>query len=154
MTTFVLVHGAFRGGWAWRFVRAGLVEQGHEVWTPSLAGMGDRAHLTAADGPPVRLSTWVQDLASLLETHDLRDVVLVGHSQGGLVLAAAADTVHARVARLVFLDAPVPEDGERGIDLNPPGVPTPRVEDVDLTAALPPRPVGAGRASTRSWPRG
>lgn len=141
MTTFVLVHGAFRGGWAWNRVRALLETEGHAVWTPSLTGMGDRVHLGPAQGDAIGLATWVEDLAALVRTNDLHDVVLVGHSQGGMVVAAAATELHDRIAELVFLDAPVPEDGERGIDLNPPGVPTPRAEDIDLSASLPARPV-------------
>jgi pimeloyl-ACP methyl ester carboxylesterase len=154
VTTFVLVHGAFRGGWAWDRVRPILEAAGHTVHAPSLTGMGDRVHLRPADGGAVRLATWTEDLVALFRTHDLRDVVLVGHSQGGMVLAAAADDLHDRVARLVFLDAPVPQDGERGIDLNPPGIPTPRPEDVDLSASLPPRPVGSDDgfdAETAAW---
>ncbi len=106
-----------------------------------LTGMGDRTHLRPAEGR-IGLDTWIADLESLFTTRDLRDVVLVGHSQGGMVTTAATDAVLDRLARLVYLDAPVPEDGERGIDLNPPGVPSPRAEDVDLAAALPARPVG------------
>ena len=111
------------------------------MFAPSLTGMGDRAHVRPAGDPVVHLSTWIEDLAALVRTHDLHDVVLVGHSQGGMVTTAAATSLHDRIAELVYLDAPVPEDGECGIDLNPPGVPTPRAEDIDLTAALPARPV-------------
>lgn len=142
MSTFVLVHGAFRGSWAWTPVRQRLVAQGHDVRTPSLTGMGDRAHLAPADGPPVRLSTWITDIASLIQTHDLHDVVLVGHSLGGFVTASAAGVVPERLARLVFLDAPVPEDGERAVDLNPFAVPAATGEDLDLSASVPPHPVG------------
>lgn len=143
MSTYLLVHGAFRGGWAWDKVAPALRAQGHVVHAPSLTGMGDRAHLLPRGADRIGLATWVEDLASLAATHDLTDVVLVGHSQGGMVAVAAATALAPRLSALVFLDAPVPRDGERGIDLNPPGVPTPRAEDVDLTAALPARPVSA-----------
>jgi pimeloyl-ACP methyl ester carboxylesterase len=141
VATFVLVHGAFRGGWAWDRVAPLLRARGHDVWAPSLTGMGDRTHLRPAGDEVVHLTTWVDDLVSLCESHDLRDVVLVGHSQGGMVTTAAAAALADRLAELVYLDAPVPEDGECGIDLNPPGVPRPRAEDIDLSAMLPPRPV-------------
>lgn len=143
MTTFVLVHGAFRGGWAWGPLRRLLVAAGHDVHTPSLTGMGDRRHLAGPDGAGVDLATWVSDIATLVESHDLTDVVLVGHSQGGLVTTAAGPRLGSRVARQVYLDAPVPADGERGVDLNPPGVPVPDAAEVDLDAWLPARPVEA-----------
>ena len=143
MTDFVLVHGAFRGGWSWRFVRERLEAAGHRVWTPSLTGMGDRAHLVAAEGPVLRLATWVEDVAAVVRSNDLRDVVLAGHSLGGFVADAATAAIHDRLAAVVLFDAPVGRDGERAVDLNPPGVPTPRAEDLDLSLALPARPVGA-----------
>ena len=117
MTTFVCVHGAFRGGWAFGPVRRHLQRAGHDLFTPSLTGMGDRSHLRPAD---LGLSTWVTDVVSLIEQHDLRDVMLVGHSQGGLVITAASQQCHERLAGLVFLDAPEPLDGQRGVDLGPP----------------------------------
>ena len=86
MSTYVLVHGAFRGGWAWGAVERLLVAAGDEVHAPSLTGMGDRVHLRPTGAPYVQLSTWVEDLVSLFHTYDLNDVVLVGHSQGGLVI--------------------------------------------------------------------
>lgn len=117
--SFVLVHGAFRGGWAWTRVRALLQAEGHDVHTPSLTGMGDRAHLRPS---PLGLDVWVDDVASLLVTHDLTDVVLAGHSQGAIVLAALAarSVVGERIRHVVYLDAPVPQPGERGVDLNGP----------------------------------
>jgi pimeloyl-ACP methyl ester carboxylesterase len=144
VTTFVLVHGAFRGGWAWRSVRERLVAAGHDVRTPSLTGCGDRAHLAGPGRGGVTLSTWVTDLVSLCDSFDLRDVVLVGHSQGGLVTTAATDALADRLSLVVHLDAPVPRDGERGVDLNPPGVTPPSADDVDLDAWFPPTPLVAG----------
>jgi pimeloyl-ACP methyl ester carboxylesterase len=141
VATFVLVHGAFRGGWSWRLVRAALLADGHDVRTPSLTGMGDRRHLGGPGRPRVTLATWVDDVALLCELDDLHDVVLVGHSQGGLVTTAASSRLADRLARVVHLDAPVPRDGERGVDLNPPGVPAPDPASVDLDAWLPGREV-------------
>jgi pimeloyl-ACP methyl ester carboxylesterase len=111
MSTFVLVHGAWHGGWCWRFVRPLL--KGHEVHAPSLTGLGERKHLAR---PDIDLDTHIADVVSLLEMEDLSNVILVGHSYGGMVVTGAADRVPARIARLVYLDAFVPEDGKCLLD--------------------------------------
>jgi pimeloyl-ACP methyl ester carboxylesterase len=111
MGTFVLVHGAWHGGWCWRFVRPLL--RGHEVFAPSLTGLGERKHLAR---PDIDLDTHVEDVVSLLEMEDLHDVVLVGHSYGGMVITGVADRAHARIRRLVYLDAFVPESGKCALD--------------------------------------
>jgi pimeloyl-ACP methyl ester carboxylesterase len=116
MKTFVLVHGAWHGGWVWRRVADILRGAGHEVLFPSLTGSGDRSHLL---DPKVSLTTHVRDMTNLIETHGLPEVVLCGHSYGGLVAAQAADQLPDRVARLVFLDAFLPEDGLSLLDLLP-----------------------------------
>ena len=90
MATFVLIHGAFRGGWSWQRVRRLLQAAGHEVFAPSLTGAGERVHLSNAD---VTLETWINDVVKLLEYEDLREVLLVGHSQGGVVITAASAPV-------------------------------------------------------------
>ncbi len=108
MATFVLVHGAWAGGWCWKLVTPLLRAQGHEVYTPTLTGLGERAHLS---GPDVDFETHVQDVVNLLEFEDLHDVLLVGHSLGGTVVGAVAHRVPERIARLVFLDAILPVDG-------------------------------------------
>jgi pimeloyl-ACP methyl ester carboxylesterase len=113
MATFVLVHGAWHGGWCWRFVRPLLRRAGHEVFAPSLTGLGERKHLVR---PDIDLDTHIEDIVSLLEMEDLRDIVLVGHSYGGMVITGAADRAHARIKRLVYLDAFVPENGKRTLD--------------------------------------
>ena len=105
--TFVLIHGAWHGGWCWRPVRPLL--KGHQVFAPSLTGLGERKHLAH---PGIDLDTHVEDVVSLLEMEDLEDVVLVGHSYGGMVVTGAADRAHARIRRLVYLDAFVPESGK------------------------------------------
>ena len=117
MAVFVIVHGAWSGAHAWRWVRPLLREKGHDVFTPSLTGLGERAHLAA---PEVQLDTHVRDVVGTLEFEDLRDVVLVGHSYGGPVITGAADLVPERIGHLVYLDAEVPQDGEAEMDLMPP----------------------------------
>lgn len=114
MATFVIVHGAWSGAHAWRWVRPLLRQAGHEVFTPSLTGLGERAHLT---GPEIDLSTHVRDVLGVLEYEDLDDVVLVGHSYGGMVITGAAAQAESRIAQLVYLDAEVPLDGETEMDL-------------------------------------
>ena len=116
MATFVLIHGAFRGGWSWQRVRRLLQAAGHEVFAPSLTGAGERAHLSQAD---VTLDTWINEVVNLLECEDLRAVILVGHSQGGVVITAASERCAERLAHLVYLDAPVPRDGQAAVDLVP-----------------------------------
>ena len=111
MANYVLVHGAWHGGWCWRFVRPLL--KGHAVFTPSLTGLGDRRHLAR---PDIDLETHITDVVSLLEMEDLHDVVLVGHSYGGMVVTGAADRASGRIARLVYLDAFVPENGKCLLD--------------------------------------
>lgn len=117
MATFVIVHGAWGGGWEWTEVAQGLRARGHEVFTPTLTGLGERAHL---GGPDVDLSTHIQDVVGVLEFEDLRDVVLCAHSYGGLPVTGAADRVPERVARVVYLDAFLPRDGEAAMDFIPP----------------------------------
>lgn len=109
MATIVLVHGAWSGSYRWRKVRPLLWSKGHEVYTPCLTGLGERSHL---NGPQVNLSLHIQDVVNVFEYEDLRDVVLVGHSYGGMVVTGVADRVPERIAHLVYLDAFVPNDGE------------------------------------------
>ncbi|NKQ51416.1 alpha/beta fold hydrolase [Amycolatopsis sp. K13G38] len=116
MSTFVLLHGAWHGGWAWQRVAPLLREAGHEVHTPTLTGVSDRAHLLS---PSVGLGTHVEDVVALLEAYDAHDVVLAGHSYAGQVVTGVADRVPERLARRVYLDAFVGEHGEAAIDLLP-----------------------------------
>jgi pimeloyl-ACP methyl ester carboxylesterase len=109
MSTFVLVHGAWSGSFGWRKVRPLLADAGHEVFTPSLTGIGERAHLTS---PQVNLSLHVQDVVNCVWYEDLRDIVLVGYSYGGMVVTGALDHLRDRVKQLVYLDAFVPRDGQ------------------------------------------
>jgi pimeloyl-ACP methyl ester carboxylesterase len=111
MSTYVLVHGAWHGGWCWRLVRELLHED--QVFAPSLTGLGERKHLARAD---VDLETHIIDIVNLLEMEDLRDVILVGHSYGGMVVTGVADRASRRIKRLVYLDAFVPESGKCALD--------------------------------------
>ncbi|WP_067708366.1 alpha/beta fold hydrolase [Nocardia yamanashiensis] len=119
MATYLLVPGAFHGGWAWQRVTPLLTAAGHRVFTPSLVGLGERAELL---GPDVGLSTHVQDLIDLVITEDLRELVLVGHSYAAIVVTALADALPGRVAELVYIDTFVPRDGEAVADVMAPMV--------------------------------
>ncbi|GGP12876.1 alpha/beta fold hydrolase [Nonomuraea glycinis] len=116
MSTFILLHGAWHGGWAWQRVTPLLRAAGHQVHAPTLTGVSDRAHLLS---PQVGLSTHIQDVVSLIEAYDARDVVLVGHSYAGQVVTGVADRVGERLAKRIHLDAFVGDDGEAAIDLLP-----------------------------------
>lgn len=107
--TFVLVHGAWHGGWCWKKVTPLLQAAGHEVFTPTLTGLGERAHLL---NPQVDLSTHIQDIVGVLEYEDLRNLVLVGHSYGGMVISGVAEKAGTRLSQLVYLDAFLPENGK------------------------------------------
>jgi pimeloyl-ACP methyl ester carboxylesterase len=117
MATYVLVHGAWHGGWCWRKVTPLLRAEGHEVYAPTLTGLGERVHLAT---PEVGLDTHVQDVRNLLEYEDLSGVVLVGHSYGGFVIAGVAEQAPERLTHLVYLDAQVAHDGQASNDLVPP----------------------------------
>jgi pimeloyl-ACP methyl ester carboxylesterase len=114
MTTFVIAHGAWSAGWAWKKMRPLLRAQGHELFTPSYTGVGERVHLAR---PDINLSTHVADVLGVLECEDLSGIVLVGHSYGGMVATCVADRAASRIARLVYLDAFVPRDGQAIVDL-------------------------------------
>lgn len=109
MTTFVLVHGAWGGAHGFRHVRRLLQAEGHEVFTPSLTGIGERVHLAS---PQVSLNTHVRDVVNQVLYEDLHDIVLLGFSYGGFVVTGALEHIADRVAHLVFLDAFVPASGE------------------------------------------
>ena len=113
MTTFVLVHGTTGGGWVWKDIARPLREAGHEVYTPTLTGLGERHHLLT---PDVGLDTHIMDIINVIRFEDLRDIVLVGHSYGGMVITGVAEQIPQRIAELVFLDAVVPYDGESALD--------------------------------------
>jgi pimeloyl-ACP methyl ester carboxylesterase len=107
--TFVLVHGAWHGGWCWRDIARGLRAAGHVVFTPTLTGLGERVHLAS---PTVNLTTHADDVIQVFEAEELRDVILVGHSYAGHVIPLVADAIRGRIRQLVFLDAVVARDGQ------------------------------------------
>jgi pimeloyl-ACP methyl ester carboxylesterase len=114
MATYVLVHGGGHGGWCYQRVARLLRAQGHDVYAPTLTGLGERAHLLNAE---VDLQRHVEDVAAVLHFEDLRDVILVGHSYGGMVITGAADRAADRVGKLVFLDAATPVNGQSLFDV-------------------------------------
>ena len=105
--TYVLVHGAWHGGWCWRKVTPLLTAAGHRVHTPTLTGLGERSHLLT---PEVGLETHVKDVTALFEYEDLRNAILVGHSYGGMVVAGAAPLLVERLSAVVYLDAFLPDN--------------------------------------------
>jgi pimeloyl-ACP methyl ester carboxylesterase len=113
MTTYVLVHGAWHGGWCWQRVSEHLAAKGHRVYAPSLSGLADRAH---ALNRQTNLSTHIADIAELIRYESLRDIVLVGHSYGGMVITAVADRVPERLRAIVYVDAALPDAGESSLD--------------------------------------
>jgi pimeloyl-ACP methyl ester carboxylesterase len=117
MSTYVLVHGGAHGGWCYASVARLLRAAGHEVYTPTMTGVGERAHLVSAG---VDLDMHIRDIVAVLHFEDLRDVILVGHSYGGMVITGVADRVPERVGHLVYLDAAVPVNGESLADIAAP----------------------------------
>jgi pimeloyl-ACP methyl ester carboxylesterase len=115
-TTYVLVHGAWHGGWCWRFVTDRLKAGGARVFAPTLTGLGERAHLL---NKTVNLSTHIEDICRLIRAEALSDVVLVGHSYGGMVVSGVADRMPERIRALVILDGFVPADGKAMSDYWP-----------------------------------
>ena len=117
MATYVLVHGAWGGGWKYARVAQRLRARGHTVFTPTLTGCGDRSHLLSG---AINLTTHVTDIVNVIRYEDLSGVVLAGHSYGGMVITGVADRPPDMVAALVYLDAFMPEDGKSLFDLNIP----------------------------------
>jgi pimeloyl-ACP methyl ester carboxylesterase len=113
MTKYVLVHSAWHGSWCWGRVRRLLISEGHEVFTPTLTGVGERSHLLSRE---VGLHTHIADVGNLMIWENLRDVVLVGHSYGGFVIRHVADQMPDRIRSLIYLDAFVPENGKAVFD--------------------------------------
>ena len=112
--TYVFVHGAWGGSWDWRRVDSLLTRRGHRVYRPQLTGLGERVHLAS---PDIGLTTHINDVVNTILWEDLHDVVLVGHSYGGMVITGVADRIPERIRRLVYLDAFLPESGEAALDL-------------------------------------
>src|SRR5713226_3665113 len=111
--TFVLVHGAWHGGWCWRRVSDLLERKGHKVFSPTLTGVGERSHLMSKD---IILDTHIADIVNVLKWEDLKDICLVAHSYGGWPVSGAIEQTLDRISSVVYLDAFMPEDGQRGFD--------------------------------------
>jgi pimeloyl-ACP methyl ester carboxylesterase len=113
--TFVLVHGALAGGYSFKKLEGLLRAEGHQVWRPTLTGLGERVHLASRD---IDLETHIQDIVNVLLWEDLHDVVLVGRSYGGMVITGVTDRIPDRIKRVVYLDAFLPQDGESLLDIS------------------------------------
>lgn len=116
MATYVLVHGAWHGAWCWKKLVPLLQAAGHQVFAPSLTGLAERANLLT---PDVGLSTHIQDIVQVIENNHLEEVILVGHSEGAMVITGVVDQVPEHVGHLVYLDTFVPKDGESMADIAP-----------------------------------
>lgn len=114
MASIVLAHGAWSAAWAWKKMRPLFRAAGHDFFSPSYTGLGERAHLA---NPEIDLSTHIQDVLAVLEFENLTDVTLLGHSYGGMVATGVADKARARIARVVYIDAFAPNDGQSLFDL-------------------------------------
>jgi len=114
MATIVLVHGGTSGGWVWKPIASRLREEGHEVYTPTLTGLGERVHLLNRE---IGLDTQITDIVNVLTFEDLHDVILFGHSLAGTIITGVADLVPERISKLIYLDAFLPENGENSMDL-------------------------------------
>lgn len=135
MANYVLVHGAWHGAWCWRRILPGLRAAGHEVHAVTLTGVGERRHLLS---PAIDLDTHIQDVCGLIEAEELQDVVLVGHSYGGLVITGVTARLGARIARLVYVDAVVPAPGESWSSTHPPEVQARRRADIARSGVIAP----------------
>jgi len=144
VATFVLVHGGGHGGWCYQRVAPRLRAAGHDVYTPTLTGLGERSHLLR---PDIDLDFHIRDVDAVLRFEGLRDVILVGHSYGGMVITGVADRAPGRVGKLVYLDAATPKNGESLVDHAGPVINNvrPYAQTIDgIELVLPPFP-GAGR---------
>src|SRR5690349_6838041 len=117
MATFVLVHGAWSGGWCYDKVAERLRAKGHRVFAPTLTGQGERSHLA---GIAINLSLHISDVLNVFHYEELKDAVLAGHSYGGMVVTGVADRIPEKINALVYLDAFLPEDGQSLFDINIP----------------------------------
>jgi pimeloyl-ACP methyl ester carboxylesterase len=116
--TFLVCHGAWGGGWSWKKMHPLMQAAGHRLVTPTYTGLGERAHLAS---PSIDLDTHIADVLNVIQYEDLRDIVLLGHSYGGMVATGVADQARDRITQLIYLDAFVPDDGQSLFDLNEPG---------------------------------
>jgi pimeloyl-ACP methyl ester carboxylesterase len=135
--TFLVCHGAWSAGWAWKKMHPLMAAAGHRLVTPSYTGLGEREHLA---NPSIDLETHIQDILNVIKYEDLRDIVLIGHSYGGMVATGVADRARDRITQLIYLDAFVPDDGQSLLDLNQPA--RQRMEELAKTGdgRVPPNP--------------
>ncbi len=149
---FVLVHGAWHGGWCWRQVADKLRAAGHHVFTPTMTGLGERAHLLNGH---TNLSTCIEDIAAVIDAEELQDVVLVGHSFAGPVITGVADRMAERLSRLVYLDALVVQNGQSALSLFSAEVQQERSRTIDpegLRMAIPsPEKFGVTDPAQQAW---
>ncbi len=149
---FVLVHGAWHGGWCWREVAARLRATGHRVHAPTMTGLGERAHLLRAD---TGLSTCIADICAVIEAEELQDLVLVGHSFAGVVISGVADRVASSIRQLVYLDALVVQHGASALSVFPPEVQRERSRTIDAEgwriAIPPPSKFGVTDPQQAAW---
>jgi pimeloyl-ACP methyl ester carboxylesterase len=154
MTTFVLVHGTGHGGWCWQRVSPLLRAAHADAYAPTLTGVSDRSHLQKCG---VDLTTHITDVTNLLFYEDLSNVVLVGHSYGGMVITGVAARAAERLKQLIYLDAYVPDEGESEIDLWPPDMRAEIESDAQASGGLraPPSPelLGINDAGLAAWVR-
>ncbi len=134
--TFLVCHGAWSAGWAWKKMHPLMQAAGHRLVTPTYTGLGERVHLA---NPSIDLETHVEDVLNVIKYEDLGDIVLLGHSYGGMVATGVADRARDRVTQLIYIDAFVPEDGQSLLDLNEPA--RPRMQELAKTLwRVPPNP--------------
>jgi pimeloyl-ACP methyl ester carboxylesterase len=153
MASFVLVHGAWYGSWCWKRVRKALQAAGHDDFTPTLTGVGDRSHLLSRE---VNLDTHIQDVLNLIKWEELTDIVLCGHSYGGCVISGVVDRMPERIRSLVYLDAFVPEDGDNQLQHLPETLATRLLEGTETLGEgwkVPPIPAAVFNvnAADRQW---
>jgi pimeloyl-ACP methyl ester carboxylesterase len=138
--TFVLVHGAWHGGWCWSRLAGHLRAAGHIVFAPTCTGLGERAHLMSGD---ITLETFTDDIANVIEAEELADVILVGHSFGGLPASGVADRMPERLRHLVYLDSLLVEPGQRAFDIMAPEAVERRIKAAEESSgglSIPPQP--------------
>lgn len=149
--TFVLVHGSSAGGWCYRRVADLLEKAGHKVYAPTLTGLGERSHLMSGQ---ITLDTHITDVANVIKWEDLDNFVLVGHSYGGWIISGVAERFEKRIVSIVFLDAFMPEDGQRVLDTNSPRSRA-EIEEAlkkaEVSRPAPPASVWAVNAKDQPW---
>jgi pimeloyl-ACP methyl ester carboxylesterase len=152
MALFVISHGAWSAGWAWKKMHPLMAARGHRLITPTLTGLGERSHLS---NPDIDLDTHVADMLGVLKYEDLTGVNLIGHSYGGMVATGVADRARERIKQLIYLDAFAPQDGESAFDLLPAATRAQRQAGADKNAdgwRVPPGPMPPDTpAADRAW---